>query len=157
MLSFLALGVLLAGGSVIDLDASLFIQMGIFFIAFFVLKGLVFGPVMKLFDARDAAIEGAKHDAKRMQDEAAQKREHFEGALRKVSASANEEREKLRQQAQQLARELTERARQQANEAQKQAKDRLDSEASSVRERALAEVPALTRQIASKLLGRSVS
>jgi F-type H+-transporting ATPase subunit b len=155
MLSLLALGVLLSGGSVIDLDATLFIQMGIFFVAFFILKSLVFTPVMKLFDAREAAIDGAKADAKRMEAEAAEKRQLFEGELRKVSAAANEEREKLRNEAQRLARQLTEKARAQASESQKLAKERLDTEASSVRQQALAEVPALARQITSKLLGRS--
>jgi F-type H+-transporting ATPase subunit b len=156
MLSLLALGVLLAGGSVIDLDATLFVQMGIFFIAFFILKSLVFGPVVALFDARDAAIDGAKADAKRLQQEAASKREHFETELRKVSAAANEDREKQRNEAQRLARHLTEQARQQANDAQKAAKLRLDTDAGKVRERALADVPGLAREITSKLLGRSV-
>ncbi|HEX4355334.1 MAG TPA: ATP synthase F0 subunit B, partial [Polyangiales bacterium] len=100
MLSLLALGVLLAGGSVIDLDATLFVQMAIFFIAFFVLKTLVFTPVLKLFDAREKATDGAKADAKRMETEANEKREHFEAELRKVSAAANEDREKQRNEAQ---------------------------------------------------------
>ena len=156
MLSLLALGVLLSGGSVIDLDATLFVQMGIFFIAFFIMKSLVFKPVMSLFDARDQAIEGSRADAKRMESEAADKRQQFEGELRKVSAAANEEREKLRNEAQRLARQLTEQARQQAAESQKSAKERLDEQAAEVRERALSEVPALARQIATKLLGRSV-
>ena len=157
MLSLLALGVLLSGGSVIDLDATLFVQMGIFFIAFFILKSLVFQPVMGLFDARDAAIDGARAEAKRMETEAADKRQSFEAELRKVSAAANEEREKLRNEAQRLARQLTEQARQQAAESQKSAKDRMDAQAATVRERALAEVPQLAKQIAGKLLGRSVS
>jgi F-type H+-transporting ATPase subunit b len=156
MLSLLALGVLLAGGSVIDLDATLFVQMGIFFVAFFILKSLVFGPVVALFDAREAATDGAKAEAKRMQQEAVEKREHFESELRKVSSAANEDREKQRNEAQRLARQLTEQARQQANDAQKIAKDRLDAEAAKVRERALADVPGLAREITSKLLGRSV-
>ena len=45
MPSSLALIVLLSGGessSVIDLDATLFVQMGVFFCAFFILKFLVF-------------------------------------------------------------------------------------------------------------------
>jgi F-type H+-transporting ATPase subunit b len=156
MLSLLALGVLLSGGSVIDLDATLFVQMGIFFIAFFILKSLVFKPVMGLFDARDQAIEGARSEAKRMESEAADKRQLFEAELRKVSAAANEEREKRRSEAQRLARQLTEQARHQATTSQKAAKERLDEQAATVRERTLAEVPTLARQIAGKLLGRSV-
>lgn len=156
MFSSLAVSVLLSGGSVIDLDASIFIQLGIFFAAFFVLKSLVFGPVMSLFDAREAATTGAKQDAARMEDEAAQKRAHFEGELRKVKASAGEEREKLRAEAQKLARELTDKARFEATAAQKSAKARLDQEAGGVRERAMRDVPQLAKDIASKLLGRSV-
>jgi len=156
MLSLLALGVLLSGGSVIDLDASIFVQIGIFFVAFFILKGLVFGPTMALFDAREKAIDGAKAEAKRMQEETAAKREHFEGELRKVSAAANEEREKARNEAQRLARQLTEQARSQAATAQKSAKDRLDAQAAEVRTAALAQVPAIAKDLTAKLLGRSV-
>lgn len=156
MPSSFALAVLLSGGSVIDLDASIFIQMGIFFVAFFILKSLVFSPTMKLFDARDQAIDGAKAEAKRMQEEAVQKREHFEGELRRVSAAANEEREKARNEAQRLARQLTEQARSQALTTQKSAKDKLDAQAADVRKSALAQVPTIARDLTSKLLGRSV-
>lgn len=156
MLSLLALGVLLAGGSVIDLDASIFIQIGIFFVAFFILKSLVFRPTLALFDARDSAIDGAKAEAKRMQEETAAKREHFEGELRKVSAASNEEREKARNEAQRLARSLTEKARNEAAAAQKAGKDRLDAQAATVRKEALAQVPALAKDLTSKLLGRQV-
>jgi F-type H+-transporting ATPase subunit b len=156
MLSLLALGVLLAGGSIIDLDATLFVQMGIFFIAFFVLKTLVFKPVLALFDARVQSTVGAKAEARRMESEATLKRDTFEQELRKVSAAANEERETQRNEAQRLARQLTEQARVQAQATQKAAKDRLDAEAAVVREQALKSVPTLAREITSKLLGRSV-
>ena len=58
------IGVLLAGGgSPIDLDGSFFAQLAIFFAAFLILQHLVFRPVTALFDAREAAMEGAKADA----------------------------------------------------------------------------------------------
>jgi F-type H+-transporting ATPase subunit b len=158
MPSSLAVSVLLSGGgSVIDLDATLFVQMGVFFCAFLILKFLVFKPVMDVFDARTNAIEGATREASRMELEAAEKRAHFEGELRKVSAAAGEERDKQRGEATRLARELTEQARQQAQQIQKAAKEKLDTDAAVTRARTLAEVPNLARQIAEKLLGRSVS
>lgn len=157
MPSSLAVSVLLSGGSVIDLDGTLFVQMGVFFCAFFILKFLVFKPVMDVFDARGQATEGAKADAVRMEAEAAEKRAHFEGELRKVSSAASEERDKQRGEAQKLARELTEQARQQAQQIQKAAKERLDTDAAVARARSLAEVPNLAKQITEKLLGRSVS
>lgn len=158
MPSSLAITVLLAKEpSVIDLDATIFIQMGVFFCAFFILKFLVFKPVMDVFDARENASDGAVRDAQRMEAEAAEKRAHFEGELRKVSAAASEERDKQRGEAQKLARELTEQARQQAQQIQKTAKEKLDTDAAVTRARTLAEVPQLARQIAEKMLGRSLS
>jgi F-type H+-transporting ATPase subunit b len=157
MPSSLAVGVLLSGGSVIDLDATLFIQMGVFFTAFFILKTLVFRPVMDVFDARTSAIDGAKAEAQHMVDDAAAKRTHFEGELRKVSGAATQERDNQRSEAQKLARELTEQARQQGQSIQNAATEQLDREAAVARERSLQDVPLLARQIAEKLLGRSVS
>jgi F-type H+-transporting ATPase subunit b len=149
--------VLLAGGSPVDLDGSFFVQLLIFAIAFLILKALVFKPVMALFDARDQAIEGSKREAEEMERDAAQKRERFEAELRSVRLKASEDRDKLRNQALQLARELTERARRENTATLGSAKAQLEVEARDARQKALADAPALARQIAEKLLGRSVN
>lgn len=156
MLSIIPMGVLLFGESPIDFDASLFVQMAIFFVAFLILRSLVFRPVMSLFDARDQAMSGSKETAEKMTAEAESTRESFETQLRTVRAKANEERDKKRAEAQQLARELTARARQQNTSQLTAAKARLDMEAQQAREKAEAEVPELARQVSAKLLGRSV-
>ena len=157
MLSIIPMGVLLSGGSPIDLDGSFFVQLGIFFVAFLILRSLVFRPVMDLFDARDAAMSGSKELADKMSSEADATRESFETQLRTVRAKANEERDRKRAEAQQLARDLTHKARQQNTSQLSAAKARLDMEARDAREKAEAEVPALAKQIGEKLLGRSVS
>jgi F-type H+-transporting ATPase subunit b len=156
MPSSIPLTVLLSGGSPIDLDGSFFVQLAIFFVAFFMLKGLVFGPVMRLFDARSAAMEGSKESAAQMTAQADQTRESFETQLRSVRQKANEERDKRRAEAQQLARELTEKARRENAALLSAARSRLDMEARDARTKAQAEVPTLAKQIAEKLLGRSV-
>lgn len=150
------LTVLLSGGSPIDLDGSFFVQLAIFFVAFFILKGLVFGPVMRLFDARSEAMEGSKETAVQMSAQADQTRESFETKLRDVRQKANEERDKRRAEAQALARELTDKARRDNTALLSSARARLDMEARDARTKAQAEVPTLARQIAEKLLGRSV-
>jgi F-type H+-transporting ATPase subunit b len=156
MLLCIPFGVLLAGGSPIDLDASFFIQLAIFFVAFFILRGLVFGPVMKLFDEREQAMQGSRKQAEQMEREADQTREKFEAELRRVRQQATEDRDKQRSQAQQLARELTEKARRENTATLSSAKAQLELEAKDARKRTIADVPALARQIAEKLLGRSV-
>jgi F-type H+-transporting ATPase subunit b len=156
MLSSVPLGVMLAGGSPIDLDKTFWVQLGILFVAFFILKELVFAPVMRLFDAREEAMVGAKVEAQQMDRDASAKRDHFEGELRKVRATASADRDKLRLEAQKLARELTEKARRESGASLASARARLDQEAEQARERAKAEIPALAKQIVDKLLDRSV-
>lgn len=156
MLFSIPLGVMLAGGSPVDLDGSFFVQLAIFFIAFLILRGLVFKPVMGLFDQREQAMEGSRQQAEQLETEAEAKREHFEGQLRSVRQKANEDRQRLQAQAQQLARELTEKARRENVAALSSARAQLDLESKGTRQKAHAEVSMLARQIAEKLLGRSV-
>jgi F-type H+-transporting ATPase subunit b len=146
-----------SGGSPVDLDGSLLIQLGIFCVAFFILRSLVFKPVMNLFDEREAAMEGSRKQAEAMERDAAEKREKFEGELRSVRQKANEDRDRQRSEAQKLARELTEKARRENTATLSSAKAQLDGEAKDARVKALADAPALARQIAEKLLGRSVN
>lgn len=151
-----AFSVLLSGGSMIDLDGTFFVQIGIFFVAFLVLRGLVFSPVMALFDARDAAIGGARQAARDMEHEAEQSRAKLENDLKAVRQAANAERENVRTEAQRLAREQTERARADAEQLLTDARVKLDHEGAQVRTQMKSLVPALASQIASKLLGREV-
>ena len=157
MSSSVPLGLLLSGGSPIDLDGSFFLQLGIFVVAFEMLRRLVFRPVIDLFDAREAAIDGAKKNAEETRAEAESHRDHFEGELRKVNLAANQDRAGLRQEAQKLARELTDKARKESASILTSAKSRLEGEALDARRRAKTEVPQLARQIADKLLDRSVN
>jgi F-type H+-transporting ATPase subunit b len=154
--SMIPLGVMLSGGSPIDLDGSFFIQLGIFFIAFFILRGLVFRPVLNLFDARTAAMEGSRDQAVSMEQGAEQKREQLESQLRSVRQAASEERDKTRLAAQHLARELTEKARRENTAMLSSAKAQLEAEAKDARATLRSDVTGLARQIAEKLLGRSV-
>ena len=157
MPSLIPMGILLAGGSPIDVDASIVIQMAILAIAFFILRSLVFKPVMGLFDARDAAMEGSRKVAAEMDKDADAIRDKFESELKRVRQQGNDERDKMRAKTQKLARELTDTARKENAATLIAAKTRLDVEAGEARAKAKAEVPGLAKQIAERLLGRSMS
>jgi len=157
MSSQIPMGVLLASGSPIDVDASIVIQMVILAIAFFILRSLVFKPVMGLFDAREAAMDGSRKAASEMDKDADAIRERFESELKRVRAQGNDQRDKARAQTQKLARELTEASRKENAATLASARARLDGEAKQARDKAKAEVPGLAKQIAERLLGRSMS
>jgi F-type H+-transporting ATPase subunit b len=151
------LGALLSsGGSIIDLDGTLFVQLAMFFIAFFLLYGLVFKPMMALLEAREEAIDGAKEQAKRLEVEVKEKQASFEAELRKVQTASSEERDRLRAEGQEIERTLLERVRNDTQKMVQDAKARLEVEAARARQDLAAERPALAKQIASKLLGREV-
>jgi F-type H+-transporting ATPase subunit b len=150
------LGALLSGGSIIDLDGTVFVQLAMFFIAFFVLRSVVFKPMIALLDAREEAIDGAKDQAKRLDVEVKEKQATFEAELRKVRGTSGEERDRLRAEGQELERRLLDKVRAETQRVVADAKVKLDAEAQLARQTLAAQRPELAREIASKVLGREV-
>jgi F-type H+-transporting ATPase subunit b len=150
------LGALLSGGSIIDLDGTVFVQLAMFFIAFFVLRALVFKPMVALLDAREEAIDGAKDQAKHLELEVKEKQASFEAELRKVRGASGEERDRLRAEGQDLERKLLEKVRVETLNLVNSAKTRLEGEAQVARQQLTASRSELARDIASKVLGREV-
>lgn len=148
---------LLSEGSLIDLDGTMFIQVGIFFVAFFVLRPLIFRPMVDLFEAREAAIEGARRDARRLREQADQAGKSFDEEMRKVRLSAAQEREKLRAEGKRLEKSVLDRVREETAKQMAEADAQIQTEASRTRREMEHTVPTLARQIASKLLAREVS
>ena len=141
----------------IDLDGSLLIQLLIFFVAFELLRRLVFRPMIALFDAREAAIDGAKREARSLENEAEEKLKAFETEMKKVRAEAAADRDSIRQDAQRLERELLAKARVEADGMLSDATAKMQSDAATIRTDMKKTVPALAGQIAEKLLGRKAA
>jgi len=150
------LGALLSGGSIVDLDGTVFVQLAMFFVAFIVLYALVFKPMVALLDAREEAIEGARNQAKQLEGDVQSKQATFEAELRRVRTSSGEERERLRGEGQELERKLLERVRVETQALVNDARSRLEGEALTARAELNAQGPELARDIASRVLGREV-
>lgn len=147
---------LLSEGSIIDLDGTIWIQLGIFAIAFLLLRPLIFRPMIALFEARENAIEGAKVEALRLQDEAAAESDEFDEEMRRLRLQAGEERDRLRAEGKRLERTVLDRVRAETNAQLTEADQKLKAEAARLREEVERGVPALAKQIASKMLDREV-
>lgn len=150
------LGALLSGGSIVDLDGTVFIQLAMFFVAFFVLYVLVFKPMVALLEAREHAIEGAKDEAKHLTSDVGAKQATFDAELRRVRGVSGEERDRLRAEGQELERTLLERVRVETQALVSDAKVRLESEARVARAELESQRPELARVIAGRVLGREV-
>ena len=148
---------LLAEGSIIDIDGTIWIQFVIFAIAFLLFRPLIFKPMVALFEAREQAIQGARLEAQRLQDEAAAESEEFEEEMRRVRLQAGEERDRLRAEGKRLERTVLDKVRSETNKQLEDAETQLKTEARRLREDIQREVPTLARQIASKLLQRELT
>lgn len=151
------LGALLSGGSIIDLDGTVFVQAAMFFVAFLVLYVTVFKPMVAVLEAREQAIDGAKDQAKQLEQEVKSKQATFELELRKVQSASGEERERLRAEGLDLERKLLETVRGETNMVVNDARARLEIEARRARTELAMARPELARQIASKVIGREVT
>ncbi|MEM9189871.1 MAG: ATP synthase F0 subunit B [Myxococcota bacterium] len=147
----------LLSGSIIDLDGTLFVQLALFTVLFFILKSLVFKPMVKLFEAREEAIEGAREDAKRMEKEAAEKADTFEEEMREVRLKAQAERDKLRVEGARLERAVLDKVREETRQTMAQAEKNLTQEATRVRKEIDATIPKLANEMAGRLLGRELN
>ncbi|MGD8317631.1 MAG: ATP synthase F0 subunit B [Myxococcales bacterium] len=147
---------LLSEGSIIDLDGTIWVQLGLFAIAFFVFRPLIFRPMVALFEAREAAIEGAKLEAQRLQDEAAAEGEEFEEEMRRLRLQAGEERDRLRAEGKRLERTVLDRVREETDRQLAEAEAQLQRERTKLRSELEETIPALAKQIASKVLNREV-
>jgi len=147
---------LLSEGSIIDLDGTIWIQLGLFAVAFFVFRPLIFRPMVALFEAREKAIEGSKLEALRLQDEASAESEEFDVEMRRLRLQAGEERDRLRAEGKRLERTVLDRVREETDKQLAEADAKLKTEAAKLRAEIDQSVPALARQIASKMLSREV-
>lgn len=145
---------LLSGSPILDVDATLFIYLGVFFLLFLLLRQFVFRPNMALFDEREEAIDGAKRDARKLEKSAEAKLTAFEDEMAKVRVEAGAERDRLKSEGIRLERSLTEKVREETDKMVDEAGKKMAKEAVKIREEIATATPALAQQIADKLLGR---
>ena len=147
---------ILSEGSIIDLDVTFWFQLALFGIAFFFFRPLVFRPMVALFEARENAIQGAKLEALRLQDEAAAESEEFEEEMRRLRLQAGEERDRLRAEGKRLERAVLDHGREETDKQLEEADAQITREAAQLRGELDESIPVLARQIATKMLGREV-
>src|ERR1700722_4943322 len=84
------------GGVVVDLDVTLVGQVVLILFLLAVMKPLLFDPMLKLFEEREKRIDGAKVQARRMDEASAGALTKYESEMQRARAAGNAERDKLR-------------------------------------------------------------
>ena len=141
----------------IDLDNTLFVQLGLFLLTLFVLSRALFGPYLKMRAAREQGIGGARAEAGKMGEQARAIVEDYDQKLVAAKRRGADERNKLQQEATARERELVGKARAESLTALEAARKQIAADTQTSRAALATEAAGLARKVASKALGREVA
>jgi F-type H+-transporting ATPase subunit b len=144
------------GGVVVDLDVTLVFQVVLFLVLLVTLKPLLFDPMLALFEEREKRIDGAKLQARKMDEASAGALSKYEAEMQNARAAGNAERDKLRAQAAKEESEILGRVRQSTTATLEEGRKKLSAEVEEVRRALKADSPKLGRELASRVLGHEV-
>lgn len=148
---------ILSGADVnVDFDLSFVAQIALFGLFIVILKPILFDPLLKLFEERERLTDGARAQARSMDERAGELLTKFEGELEKVRAEAARDREQLRAETSRLEAQMMEQAKADAAKILAEGREKIATEVGALRRELEASRPALAEQIASKVLGREV-
>ncbi len=142
---------------IIDLDSTVFLQLGVFVLTALILSRVLFKPYLAVRNARVAGIEGARDEARRMDEEAQAKMAEYDQAFNAARAKANLERAKLQAEAVTREREMVDATRKKTAQALDAARARIAQDAEAARAELQPRTREIAREIATKILGREVA
>ncbi|HLB25677.1 MAG TPA: ATP synthase F0 subunit B [Nitrospirota bacterium] len=140
----------------VDLNYTLFVQLGNFVVLIFVLNYLLFKPVLRHMAERDKTVAVSHEEAKEYAERAEYMLGEFEYELADARVKANQLYHSLQQEGAARQREVMAEAKAKAQEMVEKAKAEIEGEAGRARKLLDAEMEKLPAEIASKLLGRTV-
>lgn len=149
--------VLASGGVVMDIDRTMLVQMAIFVFLIVVLSPLLFKPLLKLFEERERRTEGARTDARQMQEKAESLLVRYQAKLEDVKRIAAQERDRLRLETLQLESKILDEARAATAKFVEQGRLQIGHEVAKIRQDMDLLSQSIAREIGSKLLGRRIT
>jgi F-type H+-transporting ATPase subunit b len=140
----------------VDFDATFLVQVVLFTGLTLVLKPLLFDPMLKLFEERERRIDGAKVQARKMDEKSATALAKYETEMARARTSANAEREKIRAEGLKREQEILAAVRASTSKTIEDGKRSALAEAERVRARLKSDAGTLARDVAGRVLGREV-
>jgi F-type H+-transporting ATPase subunit b len=140
----------------IDINSSLFIQVGLFIFLMLVLNQIFFKPFLRFLEERQEKIQGDERKAVKLQEEAERYRLQFEEGLQKGQVQALDEKGRIQEAGTQESKRVIDTAQQEvAGEIPK-----IKAQIAQESKQALAELErqqgAMAKEIVEKILGRSL-
>ena len=143
-----------ADEDLLSVNKTVIIQIVIFIAAIFILNSLVFKPFMDLIDRRDKLTKGSIKEARELEEKVKHIILEYEARLNEARAQAQEERNKIVREAEAAASGILAKTREETGALIEEAKKKIESEAEIVKEKLKGDVQVLSKEIATKILGR---
>jgi F-type H+-transporting ATPase subunit b len=140
----------------LDVDGTLFINLGLFLVAMFLLTQLFWKPYLRVRAERTSRIEGEKENARTLEAEAATRLSRVDAELAEARRAGSAERARVRNEAQRREQEVLSRAQTAAQKTLAEGRARIESAMTTERASLAARAEALGREAAEKVLGRRV-
>ena len=140
----------------IDLDGTVFIQLGLFFVLMLVLRQFLWRPYLKVKGERSTRVEGYREEAVKLEAEAAKRLAQAEAGLAEARRVGAGERAEARAVAQRREQELIASANAAAQKTLADARARVEAALQGERTKLQQTAAEVGMQAARKILGREV-
>ncbi len=137
----------------VDFDKTVLFMAVLFLVLAFVLKPLLFDPVLRIFEEREKRTDGAKTEARQMQEKAGDLLRRYEKELENVNRVAAEERDKARAETAKLEAEILGEARAATLRIVDEGRARIEEELVAIKFDLGRESERIAQQIAERVIG----
>ncbi len=141
----------------IDLNFTIIIQLAVVLSLMIILSRVAFKPFLNLLQARRERIEGAEARARDLELRAEKLIEQYREAISAAQAQGATLREELRKESLAKDMEILQKAMEEANQTVQQMQKKIAEETESARAELRRQAQSLSREIAARILGRSLS
>ncbi len=141
----------------IDMDGTVLVQFAFFVALWIVLWRFLFRPYLKMRDARDLGIAGAREKAHDMEKSAQKMVADYDAAFSRAKLRGAEERQKMRADAAAHEREVLGAARAQSQQSLSAARARIAGETDKAKKQLDTQAATMARLVAARILGREVA
>lgn len=140
------------GGSLVDLDITVAINLAFFLAAWFLLKMFLFDPYLKVREAREKGVGGSREEAEALKAKAHAALASYEAQMAEARQSAAELRAKLKAEGEAQERAATQAARAEASAKLGQHRAQVERQVTEAKAQLRAEAKALSEIISNRLM-----
>jgi len=138
-------------------DWSVFIQVINFLLIIIVLNYFLFRPIRGIIQERKEKIEGFESDIEQISEKADKRGQEIESRLTAIRREGFDQKEAVKGQGQDDEKRIIGQANEQAEEAMKRITGQIIEEVAEAREALRSDLQSFSRELAQKVLGRSLS